>query len=158
MSMNEFHFNETPTHATLAQYPTDTVTFFVNNVNEFVKWFNETACSHASWTYKKMHRNKKKGIPGADEYNRTNHCTIAHIKCCLSGFPPVRDERQPKKGNRRSKKVNCKAAITAFFMLDGRIKVIYEWKHQNHDPVSEKAKKEKRRQRSLARQTATKLH
>ncbi|KAI8142108.1 hypothetical protein BJV82DRAFT_579660 [Fennellomyces sp. T-0311] len=56
-----------------------------------------------------------------------------HARCA-----PPRNPNGPNKKPRTSKntiKVNCPAKYLVKYLLDGKVKVEYHWKHENHDPT-----------------------
>jgi hypothetical protein len=137
MSQQTFDIQETMVHRFVPNYMNEVETLNFSNEQEFKNWFKAEACSHACWAKKRTNVTKRTAIEGALAYNSANHYKAICWKCDRFGprYPQKTSAVEPsKKRQRTSPKVGCTALIDVYYMLDGKIKVVYKWVHQNHDP------------------------
>ncbi|SAM03055.1 hypothetical protein [Absidia glauca] len=94
-------------------------------------WFNNVASKHAVFIFKGDHR--------PSTYISGRPTMSLYFICDHAGSPRKKADETPggkrRKTTKATIKVGCTSKFTKHVYADGAVKVVYQWIHENHDPL-----------------------
>ncbi|KAL0080601.1 hypothetical protein F4703DRAFT_1931587 [Phycomyces blakesleeanus] len=106
-------------------YENETEEFVFEAEEEYQLWFTNNPACHANWVIKNSNKSKKKVSVGALIDPNLIKVT-QYLKCNHSGT---------KAESSKNIKVGCLAALVVKFFNGSKVIVVYNWRHNNHNPL-----------------------